>query len=204
MKKETKQLIFLLVLLSGGLIYAYSTYLFTPEWTKVQSLAEQVSVRKSRYEHLVAYQDNISSLQAEIKSLQLQSAEFTARIPITIDKPGLLVSLYTVAKANKVEPQAVSFEPLKSQDTYLAQPIIFVCSGESQNVLTMIKKLQTEGTQRFTIESVNLTNQLGVLRAELKLMTYASNTRVPTGEEKKLSLLNSPIGLESIPKMFKP
>lgn len=174
MKKESRQLILLIALIAVGGIYAYHTYLFTPEWMKIQNLKGQIQERQDRYEQLASHVGNSSALDAQIRDLEERSIELQAQIPLLIDKPNLVTDLYTVAKTNQVQPQAVNFDNSEAMDTYIIQSLTFTCLGSQENIIRMINDLQMDQEQRFTLESMRFTNDKGILQGELHLLAYAT------------------------------
>lgn len=203
MKKQTFQLIFLILLISCGLIYAYITYLFTPEWSNIQNIQAQISQKQNRYELLASYQNNSTALLSELRNLEDQKAKLSAQIPAELDKPVLVVSLYNLAKANSVLPESVTFDSPQTKDGLLAQPLTFLCHGGSDNVLATITKLQLDPKHKLALQSVSLTSKAGTLQAEIKLIAYAIKER--TAQEsggQPSELLSNPVGLDSVSKMF--
>ncbi|MDA8227963.1 MAG: type 4a pilus biogenesis protein PilO [Desulfitobacterium hafniense] len=204
MNKQTKQLIILIMLVLGGLLYAYVNYLFMPEWDKLKQLAAQVNDRQKRYEQLLYYKSNPAILQTEIKKLESQTSESSAQLPAALDKPAIIYYLQSLAKANQIQPQSLNFEPLQNKGTYQTLAMSFSCTGKPADILAMLKKLQSEGNPRVTIQSLNLANQLGTMRADIKLIAYAVNPGSSNASTQKPSFMNTPIGLDSTLRMFQP
>ncbi|AGA69891.1 Tfp pilus assembly protein PilO [Desulfitobacterium dichloroeliminans LMG P-21439] len=179
MSKESRQLILLLILVTIGLSYSYYTYLFAPKWTEIQGLQHYIEERQSRYTSLLGYQERSSSLQREVAQLETKYNTLRNQIPQKIDKPKLVVDLYTVAKMNQVQPQAVTFESLEAIDSYVTQSLTFTCLGNRQGIINMINDIQRSEGQRFNLESMNFTNDKGILHGEIHLIAYAGKA----GEE---------------------
>lgn len=174
MKKETRQLILLIILIAVGGFYAYYTYLFTPEWEKIQSLEGILQERQERHELLLSYIGRSSELDAEIRDLEGKREELQARIPQEINKPDLVTDLYTVAKINQVQPRSVTFASSEKMDSYIIQTLTFSCLGPQENIIRMIDDLQMDEEQRFTLENMRFTNDQGILQGELQLKAYAT------------------------------
>jgi type IV pilus assembly protein PilO len=202
MKKQTFQLLFLILLISSGLIYGYYTYLLAPEWSNIQNVKAQISQKQNRYELLASYQNNPFTLQDELRNLENQKAKLSAQIPAVLDKPVLVVSLYDLAKANSVQPESVTFDSPQTKDGLLAQPLTFLCHGGADNVLATITKLQLDPKYKLALQSVTLTSKEGTLQAEIKLIAYAIKERTAQESGQPSELLNNPVGLGSVSQMF--
>jgi type IV pilus assembly protein PilO len=202
MKKQTFQLVLLILLISSGLIYAYYTYLLTPEWRNIQNTQGQIREKQSRYELLASYQNSPFNLQEELRKLENEKAKLSAQIPAELDKPELVVSLYDLAKANAVQPESVTFDSPQTKDGLLTQPLTFICHGGTDNVLAAITKLQLDPKHKLTLQSVTLTSKEGSLQAEIKLMAYALKEQGTQGSGQSSELLNNPVGLDSVSQMF--
>ncbi|MEL1135144.1 hypothetical protein AAC978_08150 [Desulfitobacterium sp. THU1] len=179
MSKETRQLILLLILITIGLAYGYYSYLFAPKWTEIQELQRFVDERQSRYTTLLGYREKSSSLEWEVAQREKEYNNLRDQIPQMIDKPELVVDLYTFAKINQVQPQTVTFESLETMDTYVTQSLTFTCLGTQQGIINMINDIQRSEGQRFNLERLNFTNDKGILHGEIHLIAYASRV----GEE---------------------
>ncbi|WP_242662095.1 hypothetical protein [Desulfitobacterium hafniense] len=177
MNKESKQLILLLTLITAGLIYGYYTYLFTPKLADIQSLKQFLQERQSRYALLLGYKEKNASLYGEVAQLEAKYHNLKEQIPQEIDKPKLLIDLYTLAKINQVQPQTVTFGSLQTTDSYVTQSLTFSCLGTQQGIINMINDIQLSEDQRFTLESLNFTNDKGIFSGEINLIAYASTIK---------------------------
>ena len=202
LKKEKLEKIGLILLLSLGLAYAYVTLLFLPQWTVIQSSTKQLQTQDNLYQELISYQGNPSRLQQEIKTLENQVQKLSAELPNRVDKPQLMVGLYTLAKKHSVNPQSIAFEQPQTKGDYQEIGISFSCLGKVDDILATIKDLQFGGTQRLAIGSIALSTQQGTMRADLKLTAYAA--RGTSERVEKPDFMNTPIGVDSPAKMFQP
>lgn len=173
MKKEQRQKILLLVLLGAGAIYAYSTYLLLPEWGKIKSLQQSLGQRQGYYQQLQAHEGNRAGLQTEISQLNAKLKQASLSVPGRLDKPQMLVYLYTMAKGHGVKPQALKFEAIQAKGFYQEMPLSLSCEGKPEDILRLIQDLKNGSEQRLVPQSVNLTQQQGVMRGELKFLAYA-------------------------------
>lgn len=203
LKKEKLELIVLILFVIIGLGYAYNKFLFLPEWTVIQSSTSQLNAQTDHYRELLTYQKNQSGLQQEIKTLETKVLQLSAQIPNKLDKPQLMVGLYSLAKQHSVIPQTIAFEQAQTKGTYQELGMSFSCLGKTADILTLIQELQFGGSQRLAIKSINLSVSQGIMRAELKLTAYSS-IGISNGLTQPPAFMNSPIGVDSPMTMFQP
>ena len=203
LKKEKLEIIVLIFFAIIGLGYAYSKFLFLPEWTVIQSSTSQLYAHKDRYQELLNYQKNQIGLQQDIKTLESKVLQLNSQLPNQLDKPQLLVGLYTLAKQHSVFPQTITFEQAQNKGTYQEMGMSFGCLGKTADILTLIQDLQFGGSQQLGIKSINLSVSQGNMRAEIKLTAYSS-IGTANGLTQKPPFMNSPIGVDSPTRMFQP
>ncbi|MCB8817976.1 type 4a pilus biogenesis protein PilO [Desulfosporosinus shakirovi] len=203
LKKEKLEKVILILFLIFGLVYAYITVLFLPEWTVIQSSTSQLNAQENHYQELLSYQNNQSGLQEEIKTLEAKVLQLNAQLPNRIDNPQLMVGLYTLAKQHSVIPQTLAFEQAQTKGAYQEMGMSFSCLGKTTDILTMVHDLQFGGGQRLEIKSISLTGTQQNMRADLKLTAYASlgssgdSTQGP-------AFMNSSFGVDTPEKLFQP
>ncbi|GAB6155366.1 hypothetical protein JCM17380_41170 [Desulfosporosinus burensis] len=203
LKKEKLEIIALILFVMFGLVYAYMTLLFLPEWMVIKSSTSQLYAQKDHYQELLTFQKNQSGLQQEIKTLETKVLQLNAQLPNRLDKPQLMVGLYTLAKQHSVIPQTIAFEQAQNKGAYQEMGMSFSCLGKTADILTLIQDLQFGGSQRLAIKSINLSVSQGIMRTELKLTAYAS-IGISNGLNQKPTFMNSPIGVDSPVKIFQP
>ena len=173
MKKEQRQKILLAALLGTGLIYAYATYLLLPEWAKIKTLQQSLGQRQGYYSQLKVYEKDQAGLQTEIRQLQDKLKQGTLSVPESIDKPQLMVYVYTMAKRDKVNGQALKFDLIQKKGFYQSMPFTLTCEGKPEDVFRFLQDLKNGSEQRVVLQSVTLTQQQGLMRGELKFLVYA-------------------------------
>lgn len=203
MKKEQSQIILLIVIILFGLGYAYIKFLFQPQWMDIQIARDQQLALENQYQELLTYQRNQDGLEQEIKTLEAQVDQLNAQIPKRLNKPQLMVELYTLAKQHTVDPQSITFEQAQNKGTYQELGMIFSCFGKTADLLAMIHDLQFGESQRLAIKSISLTGSQANMRADLKLTASASSNKT-NESSKKPDFMNSSIGVDSPDKMFLP
>ena len=205
MQKEKVQKILLLLIVGFGLIYAYYTYLFGPQWLIIQQQAVKLSEREGYYQRLITYAGDISGINSQIQSFEAENKQLDTKIPARLDKPEILVYLYTVSKQHQVGPQKLDFGQQQNKDGYQEVALTFSASGKTSDVLSMIKDLQYSGTQRFAIQSVSLVpDKEEMLKADLKLTLFASSkANIENALKSKPLFMNYPFGIGNIVQMFK-
>jgi len=202
MKKERLQIITLVLVIIFGISYAYIKFLFLPEWTVIQGDTNRLRSLENQYQELLVYQRNQNGLGEEIKTLEAKVFQLNAQLPTRIDKPQLMVGLYTLAKQHSVIPQTIAFEQAQAKGAYQEMGVSFSCLGKTADILTLIQEVQFGGNQRLAIKSTNLSVQQGIMRAELKLVAYASNG-VSNNLILKPAFMNSPFGVDTPAKQVK-
>jgi|SRR5680860_55498 len=203
MKKEKFQIILLILILMFGLGSAYFKFLLLPQWTVIQSTTNHLLTRNNYYQELLTYQEDQSGLEQEIKTLDAKVKQLDAQLPSRLDKPQIMVGLYTLAKQHSVAPESIAFEQVQTKGNYQEMTLSFSCSGKIGELLAMIHDLQFGGNQRLAIKSISLTGSQQSMRAELKLMASAGlgSSNDPT---QKPDFMNSQFGVDSPEKMFQP
>ncbi|OLN32230.1 type 4a pilus biogenesis protein PilO [Desulfosporosinus metallidurans] len=202
LKKEKLEIIILVLFVMLGLGYAYVAFLFLPEWTVIQRATSQLNAQMRNYQELLAYQKNQSALQQDIKTLETKVQQLKAQVPNRLDKPQLMVDLYTLAKQHSVSPQSITFEPIQTKGSYQTIGMNVNYIGKTADVLALIHDMQYGGGQRLTLQSLNLTVSQGNMRAFVKLTAYASVGA--SDSTQKPAYMNSPIGVDTPAKMFQP
>lgn len=203
MKKEKIEKIALSLILILGFGYAYTEFLLLPQWIVLQTSTSQLDIKKNDYQELLTYQGDQSGLQQKIITLETKVAELGTQVPDQLDKPQLMVGLYTLAKQHGVSPQSIAFEQAQTIGNYQELGMVFNSLGKPADTLAMIHDLQFGGSQRLVIKSINLTIQEGTMKAELKLAANASGG-IPSASTQKPAFMNSPIGVASPTAMFQP
>lgn len=203
LKKEKLEKIILILFVVFGLGYAYMTFLLLPQMAVIRSSSNQLHIEKDRYRELLTYQENQSGLEQEINSLKTKVNQLNSQLPNQLDKPQLMVGLYTLAKQHSVIPQTISFEQAQDKGTYQDLEVNFRLLGKTADILTLIQDLQFGGSQRLAINSINLSVSEGIMQAELKLTAYAS-IGIINDSTQKPPFMNSPIGVDSPLKIFQP
>ena len=202
MKKEALEKVLLAVLFLGMLVYCYITYLLSPELSSLEKLNTELQAQQGRYEQLLVYQGDKIGLQEEIKRLESENAALNAQIPSSFDRPQIMMYIYSVAKSAHVEPVSLNFEASKSSEEVQSMVLSFSGLGKINDILAFTKKIQFEGTQKLGIQSINLVNQNGMIKAEIKFVAYATNQS--SENPSKPSTLPTGQGLSTIEQMFKP
>lgn len=201
MKKEKVQIIALAVLIGFGLIYAYYTYLLSPEIRVIKQKTGQLAQRQEYYLRLQNYAKNETGLDQEIKTLEQEIKGLKTKPTGHLDKPQIMVDLYALAKEKGVYPQTVAFAEPQVKSGYIELPVTFTSLGQPGNVLGMIATLVAQKNSNLAVQAVNLTQQQGVLRAELKLTGFYSDDMPPAA---KPSFMNASFGVDNPAQMFQP
>lgn len=157
MTKEKKQKITLVIILGLGIIYAYANYLFIPKWAMIQTQRDQILKKTGSYEKLLVYQSNQEELAKTIAVLESEAKALSAKIPSQLDKPQIMVDIYTMAKLHAVDPQTLKFEPIQTVGDHQELAMNLSYSGQVENIINLIDDLQNTSLHKFALRSVNLT-----------------------------------------------
>lgn len=202
MKKEKFEKLLLVVMLTSGLVYLYATYFFLPKLEVVKLEFKQLTEQKAYFQQVEDYKVNLSDLQQKIQTLESQKQEIGALVPTQLDKPQIIVDLYTNAKARSVTPESLSFEQIQNKDGHQEMGMSLIGLGKPEDILGLIKDIQSIGKQKFAVQSVKLTTQQGIMRMELKLTGFALRSNPENSPKLKPDFMNSPFGVNSTTKIF--
>lgn len=116
MTKKMQQNIMLLVLVTGGLSYAYYTFLWAPMQTKYAVSVETLKATESKVAEMRRRALELPKLQAEMKQLEQQVAELERLLPKDKEIPQLLRVVTKTAqrfqiKITQINPLAVAAQP---------------------------------------------------------------------------------------------
>ena len=203
MKKERLQIIILVGIILFGISYAYLNFLFLPQWAVIQAAANRLHSLENQYQELLAFQKNQNGIEQDLKTWDVKVKQLNEQLPSQLDKPQLMVGIYTLAKQHSVNPQSITFEQAQTKSNYQELGMSFSCLGTTTDLLAMIHDLQFSGSQRFGIQSISLIGSQQSMRAELKLTAYAG-LGSSNDSTKKPAFMDSPFGVDSPEKMFQP
>lgn len=184
MKKQKMQIIILIALIFIGLTYAYYIYLFQPKWQSIQQEKDKLSKLETQYQQLAAYQNNKTGLQKDIESSKEKTDEQGQNIISHIDKPQLLVDLFSLAKNCNVTPISLGLGDVNKKDNTESITIDLKVSGDTDNILTLITALQTTSLENLAIQSINLVPKAQTVQNTtdniLNMLNMANKTTVPS------------------------
>lgn len=173
MKKEEIQKIILGALIASGVIYSYVSYLFLPELSQIQSLGGQLQVKQAQYHQLVNLQAQKNDLQQQISIAEEELQKGSLQVPGRLDKPELAMKLYNLANNHGVSAQSLRFDPPKNKGIYQEMTLSFDGVGPASSIVAFISGVEHE-QPILAIQSVNLTNQNGLLHCDIMLTAFAT------------------------------
>lgn len=165
-KKEKKQKIALAIILALTLIYAYINYLFIPKLALLQEQRKQLQNRQAAYQQLFSFQSNQAGLAKTSESLEGEAKNLTALIPSQLDKPEIMVDIYTIAKLHAVEPQTLKFEPIQNKGDHQELTMNLSCFGQTEDILSLIDNFEHTPLHKFALLSTNLTTAKAASRTD--------------------------------------
>lgn len=199
--KEQIQKIALIVLLAFGALYTYGSMFLMPKWNQIQQLSEQFHARQAEFEILVGLTSRQTELLEQMKNAEQQLLQESQKIPVSLDKPLLMMNLYNLAKQVAVSPESISFEQVQNKGFYQQITMKFVCIGSSANIINLIRELQS-GHNLIAIQNVNFSEQKGLIHLELTLNAYAITSGGASVSPDKPPFMNVPMGAPSVPEML--
>ena len=203
MTKEQLEKTALFLLIVAAAIYVYTTYALQPELAKLREQAQQLQQRQEHLRLLRSYELNTASLQQEIQKSEADLAKLNKQIPRTLDKPSLIVNLYTIVKRHGAQAQSLSFDQVQKKSAVQEMGITLALTGAAENVLATIKDLQFGDTLQLSVQSVTMSADKSGIRAELKLLARAGATGSSGSSSEKPPYMNSSFGIDSVSKMFR-
>ena len=219
------QKITLVIILGVGLVYAYVNYLFLPKWTSIQNQRDKQQKDLASYQKLLTYQANQEQLAKTIAGLESEAKGLSAQIPSQLDKPQIMVDIYTIAKLHAVDPQTLKFEPIQTVGDHQELTMNLSYIGQAENIIKLIDDLENTPLHKFALHSINLAvvkpnyemdkktiNLLTSpdskdklqLSADIKFVAYSSPIGNTDETNKKPAFMFSNFGADSIARMFEP
>lgn len=201
MNKEKIEKILFIALIIAGIGYVYYNYLLQPQLEVIQQKNAQLTKIQAHYLQLSNYARNMAGLQQEIKAQEDQDKKLSSQLNNQINKPQVMVDLYSLAKTHGVTPQNIKFDALQDNGKYQQLGMLFSAQGNPADVLSMIQDLGT-GNLKVSVQGVNLVMQQGYMRADIKLADYAGKTAIGDAGLVKPPFMNAKFGVDSIPHLF--
>ncbi|NLM21167.1 MAG: type 4a pilus biogenesis protein PilO [Peptococcaceae bacterium] len=171
-EKPYKQIAILTIIIAVTLITLYVVYLFIPQLSVIQAKTQLVKEKTDYLAKMERGYRNYSQLEEQAADLSTQISVLENEILKGMDKPEIVLAVYSTAKQSGVQPVSLSFETLEDQGTYVVLPLDFSCEGPYDKVMAFIQELQQGAQYFFTLDSMNYKQQGDKVNAKMRLLTY--------------------------------
>ena len=175
MEKQKKQLLMLIAVVSFGFMYAYIQFLLTPQWGVIKGLATELSVSQAHLERLEESDNNLSTLKQNVVELTMVESDLKERIPTGLDKPDIMMTIYSMAKENDLSSRNLSFEGIREENQTFTMGMAFSCTGSRDNINTLVEQFHLGSKYIFVLESISYSSSEEVVSSDMRLVAYALN-----------------------------
>ncbi len=173
MKKQINQFIILTLVVVLGFVYAYFKFMFIPQWTELKDISAQISNRQIYLERLQENYKILSTLKQNVVELTVTETEFKEKIPVELDYPDIMMTIYTMANNNGLSPSNLSFESLKQEGQTVTLGMSFTCKGPKANIHTLVEQFLNGNEYIFVLDSISYSGPDEEISANMKLTAYA-------------------------------
>lgn len=173
MSKQKSQILILAVVIILGFLYAYIQYFFIPEWGILKGKNTEVSERREYLTKLEESYRILPDLQEEVKALETQASTLEKKVPMKLDKPDIMLTIYNLAKDNGISPKSLSYEPVTDEGNYLTMGMTFSCTGPVENIYTLVEKFLNGNKYIFALDSINFSKEEdGTSTVDMRIVAY--------------------------------
>lgn len=173
MNKQINQFIILTLVVVLGFIYAYFKFLFIPQYNELKDISAHLSQRQIYLERLQENYKILSTLKQNVVELTVTETELKEKIPVELDYPDIMMTVYTMAKDNGLSPQNLSFESLKLEGQTVTLGMSFTCTGPKDNTHTLVEQFLNGNKYIFVLNSISYSGPDEEISANMKLTAYA-------------------------------
>lgn len=173
MNKQKNQIIILAAVIGIGLLYAYMQYLFIPQWATLKEKSAHVTERQAYLTHLVESYKLLSTLKEEVVDLEAQASILDKKVPKKLDKPDIMLTIYSMAKKNGLTPKSLGYEAIQDEGTFLSMPLTFSCSGPQANVYTLLQQFMNNNKYIFALDSISFSPGNEETTTTMRIVAYA-------------------------------
>lgn len=173
MNKQKNQILILAGVVIVGFLYAYIQYFFIPQWSVLKGKNAEVSERREYLTQLEESYKVYPSLKEEVQSLKSEVSTLEKKVPVKLDKPDIMLTVYNLAKNNGISPKSLSYEPIKDEGNYLTMGMSFYCTGPAENIYTLVEKFLSGNKYIFALDSISLgQDESGSTSANMRIVAY--------------------------------
>lgn len=173
MNKQINQFIILTLVVVLGFVYAYFKFMFIPQYNELRDISAHLSQRQI---YLARLQENykvLSTLKQNVVELTVTETELKEKIPVELDYPDIMMTVYTMAKDNGLSPKNLSFESIKQEGQTVTLGMSFTCTGPKDNTHTLVEQFLNGNKYIFVLNSISYSRPEDEISANMKLTAYA-------------------------------
>ena len=175
MDKQKKQFIALILVILFGFMYAYIQFLFTPQWSNLNNLSAEIAQRQAHLERLEENYKILSTVKQNAQDLTILQTELKERIPTDLDKPDIMMIVYTMAKDNGLSPGTLSFESVRQEGETMTMGMGFTCTGSRENINNLVEQFLEGSKYILVLDSISYSGSEELVSADMRLTAYALN-----------------------------
>jgi Tfp pilus assembly protein PilO len=173
MNKPKNQIIILIAFIILGVVYAYIQYLFIPQWNILKDGSAYIAEREA-YLHKLEENDKIlPNLKSRTLDITAQAVMLDKQITKKLDKPNIMLTIYSMAKNVGLNPKSLNYEPIYDEGEYFSMGMNFSCGGSAESVFTLVEQLSNVDKHTFALDSISIVSVEGGVSADLRLVAYA-------------------------------
>jgi type IV pilus assembly protein PilO len=173
MNKQKNQIIILLAVIFLGVLYAFIQYLFLPQWDILKEKSAHIAERQAYLKKLEENDKILSSLKDQALDLTAQVSMLDKKIPKKLDKPNIMLTIYSMAKNIGLSPKSLNYDPINDEGEFYSMGMNFFCAGSAENIYTFTEQFLNVDKYTFTLDSISISPGEGGVSANMRLVAYA-------------------------------
>ncbi len=173
MNKHKNQIIILVAVIGIGLLYAYIQNLFIPQWANLKDISAYAAERQAYLAKLEESYKVLSTLEEEAVDLEVQASILDNKMPKKLDKPDIMLTIYSMAKKNGLAPKSLGYEAIQDEGAFLSMPMTFSCTGPQANVYTLLQQFLNNNKYIFTLDSISFSQKNEETTTTMLIVAYA-------------------------------
>lgn len=172
MNKQRNQIVFFGLIIAIGLLYIYVQYLFLPQLAVLKEMTAFVASRQDFLAEVEESSKNLPALKEQVSDLESEAGVLNKKVPKDADMPDMTLTIYNLAKNTGLTPVNLNFDSIKDHGGYLTIGMTFSCTGEANNIYSLVEKFLKGNKYIFALESISVIPQNSVMSANMKLIAY--------------------------------
>jgi len=117
--------------------------------------------------------ENVAALRQDVMELTVAETNLKDRIPAELDYPNIMMTVYTMAKNNGLNPKNISYESIAQQGQTVTLGLSFTCTGSRDNIYTLAEQFLKGDEYLFVLDSISVSGSPEESSATMILTAYA-------------------------------